>query len=538
MSQHALSTYPSSLLNCLIAVVILLCALVQPGANAQTEDAAARPQVAREIYIPIDLDDAMTQLDLLLRPEDVEQMRNGTEAEMAQYHMGLGLWLRNNWGLRAGSRLDQWFTERRVRHPDAMSGIILQSYWRRLHGRPIDLEGQVQSYLAYVAEQRELRTRERERGARAAQRIGELMMGMSLQTAQGVPVRIPRGCSCGPRARHLAKYRDGVLAVVRMGEVEAFTTAGYFLDLNRRTLHPIEVLEIQHMESSVVAGGVAYFSGMTGGKPVLMAIDGKKRISIDLPIAGVAPMLGIDGDRLLAVYARAIYRLQADRWETLYSGSIELPKSGLPPARFGQRIYFRDEGNGENGKRLWWLEHEATPRLVRFTDDTQLVGPTGPRWENAASYSVARDGSLWIALGEPGTSSSLVRRSEDGAYAIATINGRFEFDGELMGAEPAQDDLSITGVALDAAGALIAVGDRGLYAIEGRRLRELIAFDLPRNNDGADESISDLNNLLDLSGGRYVLSSAFGGMYILELNPTGEQRFIAVDKTLGEPLKF
>jgi hypothetical protein len=323
-----------------------------------------------------------------------------------------------------------------------------------------------------------------------------------------------------------------------MGDVEAFTTAGYFLYLNRRTLHPIEVREIQHMESSVVAGGVAYFSGMTGGKPVLMAIDGKKRVSIDLPLAGVAPMLGIDGDRLLAVYARAIYRLQADRWETLYSGSIELPKSGLPPGRFGQRIYFRDEGNGENGKRLWWLELEATPRLVRFTDDTQLVGPTGPRWENAASYSVARDGSLWIALGEPGTSSSLVRRSEDGAYAIATINGRFEFDGELMGAEPAQDDLSITGVALDAAGALIAVGDRGLYAIEGRRLRELIAFDLPRNNDGVDESSSDLNNLLDLSGGRYVLSSAFGGMYILELNPTGEQRFIAVDKTLGEPLKF
>jgi hypothetical protein len=365
------------------------------------------------------------------------------------------------------------------------------------------------------------------------------MMGMSLQRTDRPPVKVPDECVCPPRARQLGKYRGGVLAVIREGRVEKFTTAGYFLDLRTRVLHPIKVREIESMVSTVAAGGVAYFSGMTAGKPVLMAIDGAKRVSIEPPLTDNAPMLGMDGERLLAVYTRAIYRLQGGRWEPLYHGTMDLPKSGLPPAKFGTRIYFRDEGYGENYKQLWWLELEPKPRLVRFTEDTGLVGPNGPRWENATSYCVTKDAALWITLGESKAPTSLVRRSSEGGYGIAVMNDSLVFDGELMGGEATGDDVPITAVALDANGELIAVGDRGLYAIEGRRIRELLAFDAPLDpQDHTHRWTGDLNNLLDLGDGRYILSGAFGGIYVLEPDAAGKHHLTPISETLGAPLGF
>ena len=44
------------------------------------------------------------------------------------------MWLRNNWGLWSGSRLERYFYARGVYHPDNMSGAILEYYYDYLHG--------------------------------------------------------------------------------------------------------------------------------------------------------------------------------------------------------------------------------------------------------------------------------------------------------------------------------------------------------------------------------------------------------------------
>jgi hypothetical protein len=87
-------------------------------------------------YIPKDLGDAFEQLDKEL-PEVLrnEMKELETRDEMGKYHHGLGTWIRNNWGLWGGSRLQKYFTDRRVNHPDEMSGVILSFYWDWLHGR-------------------------------------------------------------------------------------------------------------------------------------------------------------------------------------------------------------------------------------------------------------------------------------------------------------------------------------------------------------------------------------------------------------------
>ena len=105
-------------------------------------------------YIPRDLNDALVELDRIIGTKGHDDVMGTTEKGMIEYHHGLSTWLRNNWGLWGGSRLSEYFHQLGIRHPDDMSGIIFDSYWRKLHGRPIDLEGQVRYYQDFWKSQK------------------------------------------------------------------------------------------------------------------------------------------------------------------------------------------------------------------------------------------------------------------------------------------------------------------------------------------------------------------------------------------------
>ncbi len=106
-------------------------------------------------YIPHDLDDALAEVDrIFVSADERDAVMKGTEDDMIQYHFGLGMWMRNNWGLWGGSRLSEYFNGKGIHHPDDMSGIILDSYWRKLHGKPIDLEGQVKHPIGNTGRRR------------------------------------------------------------------------------------------------------------------------------------------------------------------------------------------------------------------------------------------------------------------------------------------------------------------------------------------------------------------------------------------------
>ena len=75
-------------------------------------------------------------MDKLLPEVDRKEMHALPKRDdMIQYHMGLGMWIRNNWGLWGGSRLQKYFSERGITHPDDMSGLLLNFYYDWLHGQ-------------------------------------------------------------------------------------------------------------------------------------------------------------------------------------------------------------------------------------------------------------------------------------------------------------------------------------------------------------------------------------------------------------------
>lgn len=104
------------------------------------------PDSPTGIYIPATLDEAISEFDRTVPACAVPKI---LDAGPDTFHLSLGMWIRNNWGLWHGSRLAQHFNAMGIDHPDDMSGIILTSYWRRLKNRPINLKEQVALYQAY-----------------------------------------------------------------------------------------------------------------------------------------------------------------------------------------------------------------------------------------------------------------------------------------------------------------------------------------------------------------------------------------------------
>src|SRR5687768_8570679 len=107
------------------------------------------PDDPSKIYIPKDLDDCFVELNRMLHPEWIEEYKTVKKGAEIDQHFGLGLWIRNNWGLWRNSRLKEHLQGLGLFHPDDMSGLILTSYHRHLNQEPLRVEEQVKEYLDY-----------------------------------------------------------------------------------------------------------------------------------------------------------------------------------------------------------------------------------------------------------------------------------------------------------------------------------------------------------------------------------------------------
>jgi hypothetical protein len=88
------------------------------------------------VYIPSNLGECFVELDKLLSEIDKKEMRALSKRdEMISYHFGLGMWMRNNWGLWGASRLQRYFTDKGITHPDEMSSVVLYLYHDWLNGK-------------------------------------------------------------------------------------------------------------------------------------------------------------------------------------------------------------------------------------------------------------------------------------------------------------------------------------------------------------------------------------------------------------------
>ncbi len=91
------------------------------------------------VYIPVDVADALLELDRFGTDESRNKIRQGEEEIVAtRLSRGLGKWMIVNWNFEEGSRLSHHLKKMGVSHPDDMALFLVVSYYRYLKG--VDLE--------------------------------------------------------------------------------------------------------------------------------------------------------------------------------------------------------------------------------------------------------------------------------------------------------------------------------------------------------------------------------------------------------------
>jgi hypothetical protein len=96
--------------------------------------------------IPENLDECLKTLEANLSESDICQIKNMTIEEIWSLHSSLGMSIRNEWGLWTDNNLVKWFNEKGIFHADDMSGIVIESFWKKINNHPIELEKQIEEY--------------------------------------------------------------------------------------------------------------------------------------------------------------------------------------------------------------------------------------------------------------------------------------------------------------------------------------------------------------------------------------------------------
>ena len=525
----------------LLGLVALPACLLALWAWSSLRAQDAPPEERRPV--PTTLAEAHAELEEILPAEELARIDAMPSSEdMVFYHRSLGMRIRNQWGLWRGGPLAVQMNALGFSDPDDISGTILATFWCKRHSQDFQLKERAEKYARYWEEARQRDTDEKKRVVEAKAALRSMMMGLHFYGQAAPTVRMPDRTESSLRARFLAPYGTGMFLSVRgllQGpKDDEFTLKGYFYDPADGRLHLIRVPEIDEVHSVVVVGGTAWFVGVEDGRNVLLGVKGNHRQTPPLPLAGL-PQLGLDGQSLLAVYAKEVFRWANGQWEHVGASREPLPRSGPPLELHGNRLFLRDEGRGENAKRLWWLQSDG--ELTSLDRDVKVVGSEGPRWENSFSHAFTQDGAFWACVGEGGKPQSLLRRAPDGIYAVAIMNNSVSFTPELLGSGETNEGLSVSAVMARPDGTLLLVGDSGLYHLDGKELTREVAFENTRQGIPIQDGKNvyhwgwDPSDVAPFEEG-YFVAGAFGGVYLLRKDAAGQWELRSLDEHLGEPV--
>lgn len=98
---------------------------------------------------PQTLEEAFVVLEQIFAKEELQRFRESSEEELSLYHFTWGMLMRSTFGLWRGSALSHYFNELGIRHADHMSGIIVATFWRHLHGEPLRFDEVLQPLRDY-----------------------------------------------------------------------------------------------------------------------------------------------------------------------------------------------------------------------------------------------------------------------------------------------------------------------------------------------------------------------------------------------------
>lgn len=133
------------------SVLFLCCSLPTTKRPADREISDPKYQLNLNGYkgTPSTLPECFIALDSMLHTDLKKEIECGKIEDMNKYHHGLGMWIRNNWGLWGHSKLRDTLVALGLMHPDDMSALILNGYYCRLRGAEYDIEKHIVTHKHY-----------------------------------------------------------------------------------------------------------------------------------------------------------------------------------------------------------------------------------------------------------------------------------------------------------------------------------------------------------------------------------------------------
>lgn len=98
------------------------------------------------VYIPKDFSDAFRTLDGMLSKEQRDSIRAMSNGQFLNgAHYGLGMWIRNNWGLWGDSRFKGYLIRilnirKELAHADILSDYVLSGYYEYLTDKKFSIK--------------------------------------------------------------------------------------------------------------------------------------------------------------------------------------------------------------------------------------------------------------------------------------------------------------------------------------------------------------------------------------------------------------
>ncbi|HAD14169.1 MAG TPA: hypothetical protein DCF33_17225 [Saprospirales bacterium] len=100
-----------------------------------------RKEVLNGVYIPKNLEDAITELDKRVSPEARMKFKSIPEDSVCVLmHHRLGQWMIHNWGFYGGSRFSHYLRSAGVTFPDDMADFMILAYHRRQNEKPVAIK--------------------------------------------------------------------------------------------------------------------------------------------------------------------------------------------------------------------------------------------------------------------------------------------------------------------------------------------------------------------------------------------------------------
>lgn len=141
----------------IVGIFIILCFVqVSIGQSNEQEDDVYKPDpyevrikksYINGVYIPKDIQDAVSELDKKIEPEGLNAFKNYTEDEAAsKSFFGFGRWMSYNWGLDEGSRLSHYFRTQGLSNVEDIIRVLMITYHRHINDKPLDTESLIKHF--------------------------------------------------------------------------------------------------------------------------------------------------------------------------------------------------------------------------------------------------------------------------------------------------------------------------------------------------------------------------------------------------------